>query len=198
MLCEKLVLEASKKVHNNQAYMFVRFGNVIGSRGSILPLFTEQLKIGGPLTVTDPTVQRYFMTIPEACSLVLKTGGVGQNGISYLLDMGEPIKILDIAEQIIRISGFEPYKDIPIQFIGLRKGERLDEPLWIPEENPQKTQHEKILQLQNVSCHFSLDDLLAQLKTICTDFTNKHYRDKNYLCSLLKEIVASYEGGDYE
>ncbi|MBE6350141.1 MAG: polysaccharide biosynthesis protein [Spirochaetaceae bacterium] len=198
MLCEKLVLEASKKVHNNQAYMFVRFGNVIGSRGSILPLFTEQLKIGGPLTVTDPTVQRYFMTIPEACSLVLKTGGVGQNGISYLLDMGEPIKILDIAEQIIRISGFEPYKDIPIQFIGLRKGERLDEPLWIPEENPQKTQHEKILQLQNVSCHFSLDDLLAQLKTICTDFTNKHYRDKNYLCSLLKEIVASYKGGDYE
>lgn len=198
MLSEKLVLEASKKVKDDQAYMFVRFGNVIGSRGSILPLFTEQLKIGGPLTVTDPTVQRYFMTIPEACSLVLKTGGVGQNGISYLLDMGEPIKILDIAEQIIRISGFTPYKDIPIQFIGLRKGERLDEPLWLSEENPQKTQHEKILQLQNISCNFSLDELLIQLETVCTDYTSPHYRDKKYLCTLLKQIVPSYKGFDYE
>ena len=97
MLCEKLVLETAQNIKIPGAYMFVRFGNVLGSRGSILPLFAEQLKTGGPLTVTDPSVKRFFMTIPEACSLVLKTGGVGINAASYLLDMGDPIRIEDIA-----------------------------------------------------------------------------------------------------
>jgi FlaA1/EpsC-like NDP-sugar epimerase len=107
------------------------------------------------------------MTIPEACSLVLKTGGVGKNGISYLLDMGEPIKIVDIAEQIIRISGFEPYKDIDIQFIGLRKGERLDEPLWTKSEDPQPTEYHKILQLKPASSeNFNDDKLYGNLKYI--------------------------------
>ena len=129
MLCEKLVLDAAKKAHAGSDFMFVRFGNVLGSRGSILPLFMEQIKNGGPVTVTSRDMERYFMTIPEACSLVLQTGGVGKNSESYLLDMGEPIKIVDLAEQIIKFSGLEPYKDIDIKIIGKRKGERATEPL---------------------------------------------------------------------
>ena len=107
-LCEKLLLSYAKKAAKNQDFMFVRFGNVLGSRGSILPLFQAQIKAGGPVTVTDPQMERYFMTIPEACSLVLEAGGVGKNAHSYLLDMGEPLKILDMAEQIIKFSGLEP------------------------------------------------------------------------------------------
>ena len=122
MLCEKLVIQAAQNAKENQAFMFVRFGNVLGSRGSILPIFMEQIQNGGPVTVTDPQMERYFMTIPEACSLVLQTGGVGTNGASYLLDMGEPIKILELAKQVIKFSGFTPDKEIKIQFIGARKG----------------------------------------------------------------------------
>ena len=110
MLCEKLVIQAAQNAKKNQAFMFVRFGNVLGSRGSILPIFMEQIQNGGPVTVTDPQMERYFMTIPEACSLVLQTGGVGTNGASYLLDMGEPIKILELAKQVIKFSGFTPDK----------------------------------------------------------------------------------------
>ena len=122
MLCEKLVIQAAQNAKENQAFMFVRFGNVLGSRGSILPIFMEQIQNGGPVTVTDPQMERYFMTIPEACSLVLQTGGVGTNGASYLLDMGEPIKILELAKQVIKFSGFTPDKEIKIQFSGARKG----------------------------------------------------------------------------
>ena len=198
MLSEKLVLQASEKAkeqNSKNAYMFVRFGNVIGSRGSILPLFSEQLKTGGPLTVTDPEVQRFFMTIPEACSLVLKTGGVGKNGISYLLDMGEPIKIVDIAEQIIRISGYEPYKDIDIQFIGLRKGERLEEPLWTKSEDPQPTEYHKILQLKpdEKNPPESYSKLIEELYPICfkTEKFEDLYRNRDILIQKLADAVPS-------
>ena len=96
--------------------MSVRFGNVLGSRGSVLPLFLEQLKHGGPLTVTDPEMRRYFMTIPEAVSLVLQASILGNGGEVFVLDMGAPVRIVDIAEELIRIHGMEPYKDIDIQF----------------------------------------------------------------------------------
>src|SRR5574344_1905654 len=169
MLCEKLVLDASKHATDRQSYMFVRFGNVLGSRGSILPLFMEQIKNGGPVTVTDKSMEGFFMTIPEACSLVLQTGGVGRNGASYLLDMGEPIKIVDIAEQIIRFSGFEPYKDIDIKFIGARRGERMVEPLWLPEENPTPTEYQKLLVMKTMPpTTFNLDELLEELRPICS------------------------------
>ena len=141
MLCEKLLLDAAKKTEKNQNFMFVRFANVLGSRGSILPLFQNQIAMGGPITVTDEKMERYFMTIPEACSLVLQTGGVGENGKSYLLDMGEPLKIIELAKQIIKFSGLEPYKDIDIKIVGARKGERLIEPLWLEEEHTVKTFH---------------------------------------------------------
>lgn len=188
LLCEKLLLQASKKASGDSSYMFVRFGNVMGSRGSILPLFNAQIKAGGPLTVTDPEVKRYFMTIPEACSLVLQSGGVGQNGTPYLLDMGEPIKILTIAEEVIRIYGFEPYKDVDIKFIGLRKGERMDEPLWTDEENPQQTAYKKILTLTKTRDLENLESILEELKQICIYDEGKKevYRDQTVLKKILK------------
>ena len=174
--------------------MFVRFGNVLGSRGSILPLFMEQIKNGGPVTVTDKAMERYFMTIPEACSLVLRTGGVGENGSSYLLDMGQPVKITELAEQIIRFSGFEPYKDIDIVFTGARKGERAIEPLRLPEEEAQKTSYKKIMRLKNTPyAEAHLRSLLEKLHPVCfrTSGEEKKYRNKQYLVSVLSEDVPS-------
>lgn len=200
MLCEKLVLDAAKKADKNQAVMFVRFGNVLGSRGSILPLFQNQIKTGGPVLVTDKQMERFFMTIPEACSLVLQTGGVGINGQSYLLDMGEPIKIIDLAEQIIKFSGLEPYKDIDIKIVGARKGERLIEPLWLEEENPTPTAYPKILELTNIEYDSQrLEKLLTSLKPVCfydenhiEDFRNKN-KLLNILCDDCKSLKDFYE-----
>lgn len=199
LLCEKLVLDAAKQAaaaQKNQAFMFVRFGNVLGSRGSILPLFMNQIKNGGPVTVTDPAMERFFMTIPEACSLVLETGGVGSNGKSYLLDMGEPVKIMDLAEQIIKFSGLEPHKDIEIKIIGAREGERLVEPLWLRAEYPQPTKYEKILQLENLElAHEVLTTLLEKLKPICTFHADKaqSYRNKEELITLLRAHFTSLD-----
>ncbi len=165
-LCEKLLLEASEKVKDSQQdFMFVRFGNVLGSRGSILPLFMEQIK----------------------------------NGFSYLLDMGEPIKIKDLAEHIISFSGLEPYKDIEIQFTGARKGERLTEPLWLEEENPQKTEFPKILKLHSVPLNFNLEKLLNELQEICissenTDFSK--YRNAELLRETLQQVIPELKNSE--
>ena len=199
MLCEKLVLDAAKRAGKTadgkaQAFMFVRFGNVLGSRGSILPLFQNQIKTGGPITVTDENMVRFFMTIPEACSLVLQTGGVGENGKSYLLDMGEPIKIIDLAKQIIKFSGLEPYKDIDIKIVGARKGERLVEPLWLEDENPSPTKYKKLLQLDNKEYDSKrLNTLLDSLYPICffTAGEEDKFRDKALLVKLLCDDCES-------
>ncbi len=195
MLCEKLVLQYAKKARKNQNFMFVRFGNVLGSRGSILPLFQQQIKSGGPVTVTDKNMERYFMTIPEACSLVLETGGVGENGKSYLLDMGEPLKIYDMAKQIVKFSGLEPEQDIEIKIIGLRPGERIHEPLWLDEEEPKKTGYEKLLELKNMEFgDEALNSLLSKLEPICfwkDDAEN--FRNKEMLVSILRKAVPSLD-----
>ncbi|MGN0729174.1 polysaccharide biosynthesis protein [Treponema sp.] len=196
LLCEKLVIQAAESASKNQSFMFVRFGNVLGSRGSILPIFMEQIQNGGPVTVTDPKMERYFMTIPEACSLVLQTGGVGANGASYLLDMGEPIKIVELAKQVITFSGFTPDKEIKIQFIGARKGERLEEPLWLKEEKPEMTEYKKILKLTNIPLkNFSLDKLLKSLEPICalTQGKEQLYRNSNELKSILRKAIPSLD-----
>ena len=193
MLCEKLVLDAAQKANVQDSFMFVRFGNVLGSRGSVLPVFMDQLKTGLPLTVTHPEMKRYFMTIPEACSLVLETGGVGQNGSTYLLDMGEPVRILELAEQVIRFSGYEPYKDVDIVLTGLRKGERLDKPLWLEEEEPTPTEYPNILRLRSSSMGQQLQELLDALTPVCTFDPAKAalYRNAEYLVELLCNAVPS-------
>lgn len=202
-LSEKLILDAGRKaekLRNGKKFMFVRFGNVLGSRGSILPLFEKQIKNGGPITITTPEMERYFMTIPEACSLVLKTGGVGENGASYLLDMGERIKITKIAEEMIRFSALEPYKDIDIVYIGSRKGEREKEPLWLPEEKPEKTEYEKILKLKNMDYSEEyLELLLSRLRPICflQEGKENEYRSsaklKEVLCAAFSSLKKFYE-----
>ncbi len=135
----------SKDRHSNTEYITTRFGNVLGSNGSVIPHFKKQIKSGGPITVTHPEVTRYFMTIPEACLLVLDAGVIGNGGEIFVFDMGESIKIVDLAEKMIRLSGLIPYKDIQIEFVGLRPGEKLFEELLNDEEHIIPTDHDKIM-----------------------------------------------------
>jgi len=190
-LCEQMVLEAAAS-SGGPNFMVVRFGNVLGSRGSIVPLFQQQIQKGGPVTITHPDIRRWFMTISEACSLVLKAGGVGVNGGLYLLDMGEPVRIKDLAEQLIRFHGFEPDTEIKIVYTGLRPGERMDEPLWSQDEKIKETEYSRILQV-NREKPFNVDlkEMLEQLRPICRFDPAKPqvYRDAELLRAILIEKV---------
>ena len=143
-LAELVVEDASRNASEEQVFVSVRFGNVLGSRGSALPIFKQQVQAGGPVTVTHPEMTRYFMTIPEACQLVLQASALGHNGEVYILDMGEPVRILDMVNDLIRLSGLEPDVDIPIVFTGKRPGEKLFEELMTEEERQERTEHAKI------------------------------------------------------
>ncbi len=143
-VAEYIVQRAARKIGEDRAFVSVRFGNVLGSRGSVVPLFQEQIRRGGPVTVTDPEMRRYFMTVPEAAQLVLQAGGLGENGAVYVLDMGEPVRVVDLAEDLIRLSGLEPGEDIEIEVTGPRPGEKLFEELLTAEEGTSATRHEKI------------------------------------------------------
>ena len=170
----------------------VRFGNVLGSSGSVVPLFKKQIAQGGPVTVTHPEVTRYFMTIPEAAQLVIQAGAMGTGGDVFLLDMGEPVKIVDLAKQMIRLSGFRAIDEngigaIEIQFTGLRSGEKLYEELLIDADNVEKTDHERILKsYEKYYGYLELFEIFTQLK---------HYRhgdDLNELFTILKKYVDGY------
>lgn len=162
LYCQSLNVKGSTK------YLSVRFGNVLESTGSVIPLFKKQLKAGGPLTVTHPDITRFFMSIPEASQLVIQAGAMGQGGEIFVLNMGEPVKIKDLAERLIFLSGKRPYKDIDIVFTGLRPGEKLYEELFYETENHVPTKRAKILIAQNnAPPHGAL---------------NKHFRDmENYI-----------------
>jgi FlaA1/EpsC-like NDP-sugar epimerase len=141
-VCEMII--QSMNARSKTEFVAVRFGNVLGSNGSVIPLFKSQIAAGGPVTVTHKEIVRYFMTIPEAVSLVMTAGEMARGGEIFVLDMGEPVKILDLAETLIRMSGYEPYRDIDISITGLRPGEKLYEELLMSEEGLKQTSNNKI------------------------------------------------------
>ena len=139
------VVEAMAQEHPETSFVAVRFGNVLKSSGSVVPTFERQISSGGPVTVTDPAMTRYFMTIAEAASLIVQAGGVGSGGEVFVLDMGEPIKIDDLAREMIRLRGLEPGREIEIVYTGIRPGEKLHEGLWEESERPERTHHDKLM-----------------------------------------------------
>ncbi|MBL7207976.1 MAG: polysaccharide biosynthesis protein, partial [Desulfobacterales bacterium] len=168
-------------------FMIVRFGNVVGSVGSVVPLFKKQIAKGGPVTVTHPEVTRYFMTIPESCQLILQAAAMGSGGEIFVLKMGTPIKIDDMARDLIRLSGFEPDVDIKIEYIGLRPGEKLNEELIIEGEGILPTSHEKIMVLKGLECDLQLlNGNINELTMLAEEQNQEKIKAK------LQEIVPEY------
>lgn len=168
-------------------FITVRFGNVVGSVGSVVPLFKKQIERGGPVTVTHPDVTRYFMTIPEACQLILQAGAMGEGGEIFILDMGTPVRIVDMARDLIRLSGFEPAVDIKIEYVGLRPGEKLFEELITSGEGIVPTNHEKIMVLRGKTCDQErLNVVIEELTKLAVEQNGAGIRAK------LQEIVEDY------
>jgi FlaA1/EpsC-like NDP-sugar epimerase len=169
-------------------FMAVRFGNVIGSSGSVIPLFQQQLARGGPLTVTHPEVTRYFMSIPEAAQLILQAGAMGEGGEIFILDMGKPIKVVELARDLIRLNGLEPDRDIAIEFIGLRPGEKLYEELITEGEGIVPTGHKKIMVLRGtVEDRDRLRQNIEEMSQVSRIGENDAIRKK------LQDIVPEYQ-----
>ncbi|MBW4668295.1 MAG: polysaccharide biosynthesis protein [Cyanomargarita calcarea GSE-NOS-MK-12-04C] len=186
-VAEMLVLQAARETGNS--YVAVRFGNVLGSRGSVVPTFKKQIAAGGPITVTHPDICRYFMTIPEAVQLVLQAGVLGRSGEVLMMNMGEPVKIVDLAEELIRLSGYEVNKDIDIVFTGLRPGEKLFEELFIAGEEYEPTQHQKLFVVKN-SSRMIPGNLTFTVEALCQSAANNN---DNSILFLLEQLVPGYK-----
>ncbi|MGN0306318.1 MAG: polysaccharide biosynthesis protein [Lachnospiraceae bacterium] len=184
-ICEMIIQTFNR--HYDTEFVAVRFGNVLGSNGSVIPLFKKQIQQGGPVTVTHPDIIRYFMTIPEAVSLVLQAGAYARGGEIFVLDMGEPVKILDLAKNLIRLSGYKVGEDIQIEFTGLRPGEKLYEELLMDEEGLQDTDNKMI----HIGKPIELDEMafFAQLKRLKEESKN----ESKDIRQLIKEIVPTYQ-----
>ncbi|WP_394335295.1 polysaccharide biosynthesis protein [Erysipelatoclostridium sp. An173] len=184
-ICEMIVQTYNK--HSQTEYVAVRFGNVLGSNGSVIPLFKKQIKEGGPVTVTHPDIIRYFMTIPEAVSLVLQAGAYAKGGEIFILDMGEPVKIADMARNLIKLSGYEPDVDIKIEYTGLRPGEKLYEELLMKEEGLQDTPNHLI----HIGKPIELDETTFFNKL--TNLKEAVYKEDSNVRLLVKDIVPTYK-----
>ena len=183
--CEMILQSRSDSATEFSA---VRFGNVLGSNGSVVPLFKRQIEAGGPVTITDKRIIRYFMTIPEAAQLVLEAGAMARQSQIFVLDMGEPVKILDLAENLIRLSGLEPYRDINIQEIGLRPGEKLYEELLMSSETLSKTDNEKIFVEEQscISAQVIMENLIRLDEAVTTQISDRE------LIALMKGMIPTY------
>ena len=190
-LCEMIVQAANNERGNKTEFVAVRFGNVLGSNGSVIPLFKKQIKKGGPVTLTHKNITRYFMLIPEAAQLVLQAGAYAKGGEVFVLDMGKPVKIYDLAENLIKLSGYKPNEEIKIQITGLRPGEKLYEELLM-NKDLRKTQHNKIFVDKPES--ISLSNLKNQIDDLM--FVTK-LGNKNMLKDKLKEIVPTYNSPEF-
>lgn len=180
----ELFIQHMNCTHAKTRFSAVRFGNVLGSRGSVIPLFRRQIAAGGPVTVTDPEMRRYFMTIPEAVQLVLQAGVLARGGEVFVLDMGEPVRILDMAKDLIELSGLRPNEDIAIQFTGLRPGEKLFEELLTAEEGTTSTSHAKIFRA-NLR---QVDGILLEQKLV----TLRKMRDEEAIRNMIRDMVPTY------
>lgn len=186
-ICEMIVQIKARQEENKTQFVITRFGNVLGSNGSVIPIFTRQIEEGGPVTVTHPDVTRFFMTIPEACQLVLEAGFMGKGGEIFVFDMGKQIKIIDLANKMIRLCGLVPEKDIKIVYTGLRPGEKLYEELLTDRENTCPTHHPKI-KIAKVE-FFNGQELLSRTN----DILNNLYRlSKEEIISFLKEMIPEF------
>lgn len=191
-LCEMIVQAVNNERGNKTEFVAVRFGNVLGSNGSVIPLFKRQIKNGGPLTLTHKDITRYFMLIPEAAQLVLQAGAYAKGGEIFVLDMGKPVKIYDLAENLIRLSGYTPNSDIKIEITGLRPGEKLYEELLMNNDNLTKTAHNKIFIDKPET--ISLNKIIKQIDDLL--FVAK-IGNKNMLKDKLKEIVPTYNSPEF-
>ena len=187
-VAEKIVKELNRM--ESTRFISVRFGNVVGSRGSVIPTFQRQIRQGGPVTITHAEMTRYFMSIPEAVTLILQAGAMGSGGEVFVLDMGDPIKIVDVAKEMIRLHGLKPEIDIPIVYSGIRPGEKMYEELLTAKENLEPTAHSKIFKAKD---HARYDDIQQKVPLLEDMVVNP---DPGVLRAYLKELVSSYHPND--